>query len=113
MSVSHQTTELGVTIVNVGGRLDQQLTLQLESELAELLDQNYSRLVVDMIDVSYINSGGLRTLVTAWRTARKQDGNLVLCSLSPRVSEIFDMVGFTEVFQIYDDRRQAEAAIIS
>ncbi|MFQ5421945.1 MAG: STAS domain-containing protein, partial [Anaerolineae bacterium] len=69
-----------------------------------------NRLIVDLADTSYINSGGLRCLVTVWRQARQKEGNLVLCGLSPRIQEIFTMVGFDKVFQIYTNPESAQQA---
>ncbi len=76
-----------------------------------LLQQESTRLIVDLEDVSYINSGGLRCLVSAWRKARLQDGNLVLCSLNTRLQEIFSMVGFDKVFKIYSSSETAQQAL--
>ncbi|MEW5987899.1 MAG: STAS domain-containing protein [Chloroflexota bacterium] len=103
MNVWH--SDLGLdskqVLVGVRGRLDQSLTPQLEAELRDLLSSGYYHLVVDLSEVSYINSGGLRCLVAAWRQARQQRGDVVLCGLGPRLNEIFAMIGFDKVFRIY------------
>jgi anti-anti-sigma factor len=69
--------------------------------------------VVDFGDVTYISSSGLRALLTARRLAKSQGGDVMLCRLSPRVYEIFEMVGFTQVFGIYDSVEAAETAFFS
>lgn len=96
--------------VGVQGRLAQDLNPQLEATLQELLDSDRSRLVVDLTETSYINSGGLRTLVTAWRRARQQGGNLVLYGLSRHVQDVFEIVGFDKVFDIFDTESEANQA---
>ena len=58
--------------------------------------------------VTYINSGGLRCLVSSWRKARQQSGDLILCGLSSRLHEIFAMVGFDKVFQITTTIEEAQ-----
>jgi anti-sigma B factor antagonist len=90
-----------VWLVGARGRLDQTLTPQLEQNLLDLLNEGHSRLLVDLTEVEYINSGGLRCLVSAWRQARRQNGSLSLCGLNHRLSDIFGMVGFDKVFDIY------------
>jgi anti-sigma B factor antagonist len=90
-----------VRLVGVRGRLDQSLTPQLEQNLSELLNQGHKHLLIDLTEVEYINSGGLRCLVSIWRQARQQEGSLSLCGLNHRLSEIFSMVGFDKVFDIY------------
>ncbi len=98
-------------LVGVTGRLDQNLTPTLEAELLNLLKQGYLHLVIDLHNVNYINSGGLRCLVTAWRQAHQSGGDLKLCGLSERVTKIFAMVGFDKVFQIYEDCDAARQAV--
>jgi anti-sigma B factor antagonist len=88
-------------LVGVRGRLDHALTPDLEQKLNSMLAEGHTHLIVDLTEVEYINSGGLRCLVSAWRSARLQQGNVSLCGLNTRLSEIFGMVGFDKVFQIY------------
>ena len=100
----------GIHLVGVSGRLDQTQTPDLEQQFDELLAAGHHRIVVDMSDVTYINSGGLRCLVTAWRKAKRQGGNVVLTGLKERVNEVFSMVGFDKVFDVYPTQAAAEAA---
>lgn len=104
-------------LVGVNGRLDQSLNPKLEETLNELLENGHYHLVVDLTQTSYINSGGLRCLVSAWRQAKAHDGSLVLCGLNSRLQEIFAMVGFDKVFEIHEDcavaRKQARSRTLS
>lgn len=102
-----------IWLVAINGRLDQTLNPTLEQQLTTLLDEGKIWLVVDMSETDYINSGGLRTLVTGWRKAKQQEGNLVLCGLNGRLQEIFHMVGFDQLFQIYSSRQAAKEALVS
>jgi anti-anti-sigma factor len=95
------------------GRLDALTVPKFEEELREHLDQGAAHLVVDFGDVTYISSSGLRALLTARRLAKSQGGDVKLCRLSPRVYEIFEMVGFTQVFGIFDSVEEAQAAFNS
>lgn len=101
MNILLQELENGVRTVQVQGRLDQSLNPKLEEKLHSQLQAGHVHLIVDLTNTSYINSGGLRCLVSAWRQARQQNGNLVLCGLNSRLQEIFSMVGFDKVFKIY------------
>jgi anti-anti-sigma factor len=95
------------------GRLDALTVPQFEETLREHLDRGGTYLVVDFGDVTYISSSGLRALLTARRLAKSQGGDVKLCRLSPRVYEIFEMVGFTQVFGIYDSVDAAQMAFTS
>lgn len=100
----------GLRCLTPQGRLDALTVPKFEDELREHMDQGAARLVVDFGDVTYISSSGLRALLTARRLARSQEGDVKLCRLSPRVYEIFEMVGFTRVFGIYDSVEAAQQA---
>lgn len=113
MNVWSSQLSNGSWLVGVRGRLDQDLTPALEAELRRLLDEGHSRLIVELSQATYINSGGLRALVAAWRKARQQGGDLVLCGLTPRLAEIIGMVGFDKVFKIFPDRAAAEQAALA
>jgi len=60
-------------------------------------------LTLDMADVSYISSSGLKVLLAALRQSRRQQGQLVLCNLQPKVASILEMIGFDQVFPIAQD----------
>lgn len=107
MTVWQESTEQNIWIVGVRGRLAQDLTPKLEACLLQLLTEGHYRLAVNLTETSYINSGGLRALVTAWRKARQQGGNLVIYGLNAHLQEVFEMVGFDKVFQIYPSRKEA------
>jgi anti-anti-sigma factor len=92
------------------GRLDALTVPHFEDELRGHLDRGAARLIIDFENVTYISSSGLRALLTARRLSKSQGGDVKLCRLSPRVHEIFDMVGFTQVFGIYDSVEAAQAA---
>lgn len=93
--------EQGIWLVGVRGRLDHSSVPDLESTLGQLVGGGHIQLVVDLSQATYVNSGGLRTLVSTWRAARRAGGDLHLCGLSSRLQEIFQMVGFDQLFEIH------------
>jgi len=111
MSVQQEYLNDGVWLVNVSGRLDQSLNPQLDAALTGLLATDHNQIIVDLSQTDYINSGGLRCLVSAWRKARQNEGNVWLCGLNGRLEEIFSMVGFDKVFQIYPTLEEARMVV--
>jgi anti-sigma B factor antagonist len=110
MTIRQQSLPGDLWLVTVNGRLDQNITPALEETLNELLNTGHHRLIIDLSEATYINSGGLRCLVAAWRKARQQGGDVYLCGLRARVAEVFSMVGFDKVFSVYPTRREAASA---
>lgn len=99
-----------IWLVGVRGRLDQSLTPQLENTLNTLLNNGRYNLIVDLSNINYINSGGLRCLVSAWRRTKAQNGDVVLFGLNERILEVFTMVGFDKIFHIVNTSLEAQAA---
>jgi anti-anti-sigma factor len=98
-------------LVGVSGRLDHLQTPELESELLELAGSGDRQMIIDLTEVTYVNSGGLRCLVTIWRKAQQGNGTVVLSGISPSLMELFTTVGFHKVFDIYPTAAEAKQAL--
>ena len=98
-------------LVGVSGRLDHLQTPELESELLELAGSGDRQMIIDLTEVTYVNSGGLRCLVTIWRKAQQGNGTVVLSGISPSLMELFTTVGFHKVFDIYPTTAEAKQAL--
>jgi anti-anti-sigma factor len=103
----------GVRIVRLNGRLDSNNSRTLESALNAQLVTGNLLLVLDMTDVSYVSSSGLKVILTAQRQANKEQGNVALAGLSPRVLEIFQISGFDTLFQIAETPDEAANRLTS
>ena len=113
MSVWDEPVAEDSWLVGVSGRLDHSQDQLLEETLQRLLDEGHYRLIVDLNQVTYVNSGGLRCLVTIWRQARRQGGDIALCGLSEHISKVFSIVGFDKIFLIYPDCADAARGLAS
>lgn len=92
------------------GRLDAVTVPALESVLDQHLVANHVRIVLDMGGVAYLSSSGLRALLRARKGAQAGGGDVVLCNMTPRVREVFEMIGFTSLFQVFDGVAEASAS---
>ncbi|MFC1465621.1 MAG: STAS domain-containing protein [Candidatus Brachytrichaceae bacterium NZ_4S206] len=107
---SQKLEDQSITILRLAGRLDATTVSQLERALTDAQLSGDRVIVIDLSDLAYISSSGLRVLLTGRSNARKRGGEVFLCSLRPPVREVFEMVGFTAVFTIFDTLEQAIAA---
>ena len=92
------------------GRLDAVTVPSFETVLQDHLDTGHVQVIVDMAQVTYLSSSGLRALLRARRQAQAGGGDLILCSMSPRVREIFEMIGFMSLFGVYERVDEAVAS---
>ena len=103
----------GIWVVKPKGRLDSSAAPQLEETLRALLKQSNQWIVVDMGQIAYISSRGLKVLVSAWRQAHNAGGGLVLYGLSDRLQKVFETVGFTQILHIFDTYEEALGFVAS
>jgi len=68
------------------------------------------RLVVNLEEVSYMDSSGIGTLVEVFRRVNAYDGKLGLCGISPRVRSLFEITKLDKFFKIYDSEPEALSA---
>jgi anti-sigma B factor antagonist len=110
MTLHVSATEQNVWMLAPHGRLDLPAARAIADSLNDLLDAGRARLVVDLSDVSYVASAGLKALLTGLRRARLQNGDVRLAAMSDRVHEVFEMAGFDQVFHIHADTAAAIAS---
>lgn len=97
MSLIHaERTPLFIKL-SVHGQVDSSNATEFEQEIKEAIkDVSKESIVIDMEDLDYISSAGLRVLLRV----RKAHDDLKIINVSPEVYEIFDMTGFTQMMDI-------------
>jgi anti-sigma B factor antagonist len=111
MDLKMDTHEVnGVTVVSCHGRV---MFGEEASALRDYLKQVFaasSRVVLNLSNVSYIDSGGLGTLVGVYSTARSGGADVKLCGLGQRLRDVLQVTKLVTVFEAYDTEPQAIAA---
>ena len=107
MTVRIAMVESDVWVIAPQGRLDLPAARALEDGLQDLADAGRARVVVDLSEVNYVASAGLKALLSGLRRARLLNGDVRLAALDPRVAEVFEMAGFDQVFAIHSTRDEA------
>lgn len=97
-------------ILQVKGRIDSSTSPELNKCLMAILDVPKVRLVIDLGQLEYISSAGFRILLLTARRAQEKESRLVLCGLSAKVRQFFDLGGFLDLFTITASRDDGIAA---
>lgn len=98
-------------IIVIKGRLDVTTTQDLEKTFTDLFAQGKNKMLIDCTELDYISSAGLRTLLTAAKNSKKVNGKIVLTNLNANVKQIFEISGFTSIFDIFDSMANAIASL--
>jgi serine/threonine-protein kinase RsbW len=101
----------GISVIAPRGQVDSMTASKLDETIAEVIAQGHTWIVVDLAEVTYISSRGLKALISGWRKTQDKQGRLVLCSIAPRVEGIIDTVGFNQVVEIFATREEAFTAV--
>src|SRR4029450_4714783 len=96
-------------VVPLKGEIDLHVSPTLTAALNHVVDKKPERLVVDLSDVSYIDSAGLAALIQAMQKVEGYGGKFMLAGLQETVRSIFAIVRLDQVFQIFPD---ADAALV-
>jgi anti-sigma B factor antagonist len=97
----------GIIVVDCAGRLifgDE--TAALRDQVRSLLGDS-ARVVLNLADVTYIDSGGLGTLVALYTTARNAGGAVKLARLTQRVDDLLQVTKLLTVFEVYGSEEEA------
>ncbi len=112
MSMKASTRQAGaVTIVDLSGQIKLgEGSSDLRDTVKDLLSKGHRKILLNLGDVSYIDSAGVGELVSAFTSARNQDGELKLMHLTKKIQGVLQITKLYTVFDVWDDEVQAIAA---
>ncbi|MGE0563510.1 MAG: STAS domain-containing protein [Pseudolabrys sp.] len=100
-----------VSILRPQGRLDSATSPALEAEIARTIADGADRLLLDLGELSYISSAGLRIVLQAAKQMKSRGGRFALCALNAPIREIFDISGFSGFLDISPSQDEAVARL--
>jgi len=95
-----------VMVVEVHGRIDSSTAAEFDQAVMDLIEQGKKNLVLDLSDVEFLSSAGLRTMVSG-RKAVQPSGAIKLAGPSQRVKDTLEIAGLDVLFESYADRESA------
>jgi anti-sigma B factor antagonist len=97
----------GITVVDCNGRIvfGEESAL-LRDTVKKLISEN-NQLVLNLAGISYIDSGGLGTLVALYTTAHNAAGAIKLANLTPRVGDLLQVTKLVTIFEVFDSEQEA------
>ena len=100
--------ENGVVIVAIKGRLDAESSPDLGKEIEKVMAEGEDRLILDVHELNYISSAGLRIILATSKKLKERKGKIFLTGLHGPVEEVFKISGFISIFRVF---ATAEAAL--
>jgi anti-sigma B factor antagonist len=101
----------GVTILDLSGRITLgEGSVVLRDQIRELIGKSEKKILLNLGDVTYIDSSGIGELVSAFTTVRNQGGELKLLNLTKKVHDLLQITKLYTVFDVKDDEAAAIAS---
>lgn len=88
------------TIVTINGRLDTPSSKAFEESIQPILQDENPNLHIDCTALEYISSSGLRQFITLLKYVKSVNGTMEVTNLNPEVKDVFDMTGFSGIFNL-------------
>lgn len=103
-------TKMGdALVVNVTGRMDAITAPEFDTQCQSWIDAGETKVIIDLGDLEYISSAGLRSILAAAKRLKGSKGELQFARLSGMVEEVFSVSGFSAMFKIYKTTEEALA----
>lgn len=110
MAIATQTVD-GKTLVSMGSRIDSANAADVERDLMGLVDEGRTCLAIDMSNLEYVSSAGLRVFLVLAKRLKSSGGAMALHSMNPNVREVFEISGFVKVLTVTETREDAVARL--
>lgn len=96
-----------VTVLDIQGYLDAHTAPELERAFQTSIEGNRYNLIVNFSKLNYISSAGLGVLMQFIEDVRENSGDIKLTNMSPRVYNVFDLLGFPMLYEIFKEESEA------
>ena len=109
MSATFSTRKAGdVTVVDVSGRIVLGEPVSgLRSVLQDLIGQGDKKILLNLANVTYLDSGGIGELVAAYTSMANRGGQVKLLNLTKRLSDLLQITKLYTVFEVHEDEARA------
>lgn len=102
-----------VKIIQPSGILDSKKSQEFRAKIAEILKTEVKIVLVDLQDVTFMDSSGLGALVLAFKTLQAAEKKLVICSINEQIKILFELTGMDQIFEIFPNQDEFQKAVVS
>jgi anti-sigma B factor antagonist len=107
MDIKERVVE-SVSVLDLSGKIVLgEGDLQVKERIRDLLSDGQRKILLNLGDVSYIDSAGLGALISSYATAKREGGQLKLVNLTKRVQDLLAITKLITVFDTFDTEKEA------
>ena len=101
----------GMTVIDMVGRLDTSTSGDAYDEIVGIAKSGVTKVVLNLDKMEYVSSAGLRVFLTVAKLLKSSMGELKICHANGVVKEVLEVSGFNHLIDIYDEEKDAVAAL--
>ena len=97
--------------IELKGSLDSETYQELEDEIGEINDDKVRAIILDMEDLEYISSAGIRVVIATEKALKRKGATFAMINLQPQIKKVFDVMKIMPFFNIFEDMTEADKYI--
>lgn len=102
-----------VSVIQPIGVFDGTQSEAFRSEVEQALQAGSKRILVDMAEVSFMDSSGLGAMVIGLKAVRAAEGELFICAINDQIRMLFELTSMDQVFKIFPHRAAFEESLLA
>lgn len=106
LDIEHEEKN-NVTVVYFFGKMDTGTSPEAEKYVNQLLDDGDNNILMNLEELDFISSTGLRVILSTGKKLMGASGKLTICSPNITVNDVLKMSGFNRMFGVYDTEEEA------
>jgi anti-sigma B factor antagonist len=107
MDVRVERTEGGVAVISISGDVDKNNSPEVRDAIVPLFAENPPAVVVDLSEVSYMDSSGIATLTEGLQLAHRAEIPFRLAGVGPPIKDVFELAKLERLFAIFETKEGA------
>jgi len=113
MEIQYRELDNGIMLINLIGRLDIIGTGEIETKFAGYCTGENVRVIVDLSEVDFLASIGIRLLTLTAKSVASRGGKMVILDPIPEVKEVLEITGIPAIIPIYSYLESAETVLMA
>jgi anti-sigma B factor antagonist len=101
-----------IEVVQLTGILDSTQAVTLQQQVAQALENQAEIVLIDLKDVTFVDSSGLGALVIALKAVRSANAKFYICSINEQVRILFELTSMDQVFEVFESREAFEQSVL-
>jgi len=98
----------GVTVFALEGRVDTQGSVDMDMALEAAVSEGKYKIVLEMAEVDYISSAGVRVILKAKKALKGIEGSLLFMNLQPQIKKVFDILNALPTLQVFSNIQELD-----